>query len=118
MSALIGKLGEELAREYLQNKHYEILVQNFRTRYGEVDIIARKEGRIIFVEVKTRTGTRFGQPYEAVQPHKVRKIQSTAIEYLRRNNLGNSPLQIDVISLELNSDNSIKSIRHIENVGF
>src|SRR3989344_8697212 len=118
MSALIGELGEELARQFLQDNHYEILIQNFRTRYGEIDIIARKEGRIIFVEVKTGTGTRFGQPYEAVQPHKVRKIQSTAIEYLRRNNLQNFPLQTDWISLAFNWDNSIKSIRHIENVGF
>lgn len=118
MSALIGELGEELARQFLQDNRYEILDQNFRTRYGEIDIIARKEAKIIFVEVKTRTGTRFGQPYEAVQHHKIRKIKSTAIEYLRRNNLGNSSLQIDVISMELNLGNSIKSIRHIENVGF
>lgn len=62
----IGKIGEKLAAEYLEKHGYEIITTNFYTKRGEIDIIARKDNEIVFVEVKTRSSDSFGKPVEAV----------------------------------------------------
>ena len=79
----LGKIGEQLAARYLRNNGYKILSQNFRMgRYGEIDIIADKEGVLTFIEVKTRTSKRFGSPAESVTYDKQRKIRRVAEYYL------------------------------------
>lgn len=94
----LGLLGEEMAAGYLEADGYEILCRNYRCPYGEIDIIARKDGYTVFVEVKTRTGQEYGQPAESVGRVKQRKIRQTAAFYLaeqdqqggqRRYNRGN-----------------------------
>ena len=71
-----GALGERIAAEHLGEQGYEILERGWRCRWGEIDIVARRGGVIAFVEVKTRRGTRFGHPFEA--------ITSTKCAHLRR----------------------------------
>lgn len=78
----LGILGEELAAGYLEMEGYEILCRNYRCPYGEIDVIARKDGYTAFVEVKTRTGNGYGQPAEAVGRAKQRKIRQSAAFYL------------------------------------
>lgn len=80
----LGKYGEDLACRYLQGQGYEILTRNFRChRFGEIDIIAEKKSVISFIEVKTRSSTRFGRPIEAVTVMKQRKIHRCAEYYLQ-----------------------------------
>lgn len=77
-----GDLGEDMAAENLEKNGYELLCRNYRKRYGEIDIIARKENRLYFVEVKTRRGESYGSPLESITPRKQKKIYQVAQEYL------------------------------------
>jgi putative endonuclease len=77
-----GRRGEDLAAQLLQAKGYEIVARNFRAGRGEIDLIAKKEGLLVFVEVKTRTNLRFGMPEAAVSPRKAALITQAADEYL------------------------------------
>ena len=77
-----GRLGEELAALMLEEQAYEILFRNYRCRFGEIDIIARKKGILVFIEVKTRCGNGFGEPAEAVTRSKQQKIRQTALYFM------------------------------------
>lgn len=84
----LGKRGENLACVYLKSKGYVILTKNFRCRrYGEIDIIAVKDGVLSFIEVKTRASERYGPPREAVTAAKQRKIYRCAEYYLQCSHL-------------------------------
>lgn len=78
----LGNLGEDYACEVLESLDYEILQRNFRSRFGEIDIIARKENFLCFVEVKTRGENAMGRPAAAVTASKQRKILLTAEYYI------------------------------------
>ena len=69
-----GNLGEELACTYLENKQFEILARNYRSKFGEIDVVALRKGTLHFIEVKTRSTDRFGKPAEAVDREKISKI--------------------------------------------
>ncbi|HDH53078.1 MAG TPA: YraN family protein, partial [Nitrospirae bacterium] len=70
----LGQKGEELAVKYLRKKGYKIIKQNYKTKIGEIDIIANDGGTLVFVEVKTRESIAYGMPFEAVNSYKRRKI--------------------------------------------
>ncbi len=91
--------GETAAREYLREKGYVILDENYAGQMGEIDIIARQGDTIVFVEVKARENTDFGQPIEAVTPQKVRKICLTAQQYLVRKRLMGRDVRFDVVEV-------------------
>jgi putative endonuclease len=93
-----GKLGEDIAAHYLRNKGYKIIERNFKTPFGEVDIIAEKGERLAFVEVKYRTTLAYGQPYEAVNKAKLHKLRQLANYYCQKNSCAKSPC-IEVISI-------------------
>lgn len=78
-----GNLGEDIAAAALEEQGYAIVTRNYRKRYGEIDIIARKENTLYFVEVKTRKSMDFGNPLESVTPQKQRKIYQVAEAYLQ-----------------------------------
>src|SRR5665648_1233285 len=78
----LGEKGELLAKCYLEKKGYSILEQNFRTRYGEIDIIAKFQEEIVFFEVKTRSDTDHGLPCEAVNKAKQRKIHGLSLIHI------------------------------------
>jgi putative endonuclease len=80
----IGDNGEEFAARMLEDSGYRILERNYTTRYGEIDIIALRDGVLHFIEVKTRTGMDFGYPAEAVDENKVTRIRRTAECYIGR----------------------------------
>lgn len=79
---LLGLDGEALAARHLKRKGYKIIDRNFRTRRGEIDIIARHRDTLVFIEVKTRRSLRFGNPKRAITAAKRRKISMVALEYL------------------------------------
>lgn len=78
-----GSKYEEMAAEYLVSKGYTIECRNYRDRYGEIDIIARQNGVLVFIEVKYRSTSSAGNPLEAVTAHKQRQIRSAALSYMR-----------------------------------
>ena len=79
---IIGKNGEDFCEEYYRKKGYEVLDKNYHSRYGEIDLVARKDNLIAFVEVKTRSENSLGRPSEAVNRQKQKKLQLTAMKYL------------------------------------
>ncbi len=78
----LGRWGEDLVCAYLEKNGYAILERNFRFRQGEIDIVARKLGTTVFVEVKTRTSGAFGTPAEAVGPRKQKSVMLAAQQYI------------------------------------
>jgi len=94
-----GKYGEEIAVALLKDNGYKIIARNYKTKLGEIDIIARDRDTICFVEVKTRHSDKFGLPQEAVQGFKQRQISKTALVYLKDNNLLNKKARFDVVSV-------------------
>ncbi|MGN1085289.1 MAG: YraN family protein [Lachnospiraceae bacterium] len=93
----IGSKTEEKVQEYLQKNGYDIVCRNFFSRYGELDIVAKKDGYLVFVEVKYRSGDRYGAPEEAVGFRKQKRIIETARYYLYRNGLPfDTPCRFDV----------------------
>lgn len=113
----VGIIGEDLAAQYLLDNDFYILKRNATSRWGELDIVAEKEGKIYFIEVKTRISTRQGSPYEAVEYFKVKKLTRTIQYFVLANKLQGRKLQLDVISIELNYDYSLKKLKRYENVG-
>ena len=111
----IGATGEEIASEYLKLKGYKILALNSRTPFGELDIIARKDGFIIFVEVKTRASNSLGPPYLSVTKKKIRHLIKNSLCYLKRCGLDNSDWRIDIVSVKLNEKYDLEHIELIEN---
>lgn len=94
-----GKIGEDVALEYLQKKGYIIIERNFDCMQGEIDIIAKDNNEIVFVEVKTRTNEMYGEPKEAVNKTKKKHIYRSAEYYIYLRHLENQPVRIDVIEI-------------------
>ena len=97
----LGKLGEDLACAELTRRGYEILERRYRTRYGEIDIIARSGPSLVFVEVKAREGREFGDGAEAITRRKRRRIAMAAMDYLVRHQKDECPCRFDVVSVML-----------------
>ena len=93
-----GKWGEEIAAEYLAQRGHEIIARNIRTPYGEIDIIAKQNDIIIFVEVKTRTSNTMGLPEESITPRKREHMLAAAGHYAAENKIDH--WQIDVVAIE------------------
>ena len=93
---LIGVLGEKLACKWYTDRKYQLLSVNYKTRLGEVDIIARKKNTIVFVEVKTRKDNKFSHAKEAVTYSKQKRIIAAASQYLSLNNLEDMIVRFDV----------------------
>jgi putative endonuclease len=99
-----GVLGELTAIDYLIKSGYVILDKNFRTRYGEIDIIGMDEEYIVFIEVKTRRNFNLGLPCESVTLDKQRRIARMALLYIAKNNLQNYNFRFDVVETVIDVD--------------
>lgn len=106
-----GKLGEDKAVAYLEEKGYEILARNHRYRHAEIDIIARKNKMLTFVEVKTRTNVSYGMPEEFVDATKRRLIMKAAEQYIFDRDW-QGDIRFDVVSVII-TQGTVK-IHHIE----
>ncbi len=112
----IGKIGEEKAWDYLQKKGYSLVEKNFRTRYGELDIIIKKKETLIFVEVKTRVGYYLGKPHEAVNLRKIRHLKRAIQYFLLKNGYKNNKLRLDVVSIVLDKFFKVLELKHFKNL--
>ena len=107
-----GEWGEEIAAKYLKKKGYQIIEKNFRSKVGEIDIIAEKNNIICFIEVKTRHSEKYGCPAESITQYKKRHITRTAEYYLLLKKYEDRDARIDVIEILINDGNT--TINHIE----
>ena len=108
-----GKSGEGIAAGFLTQSGYRILDVNYRCPIGEIDIVAREKGELVFVEVKTRKSSALGYPEQAVGTAKQKKMSQLALWYLRDKKVGDAPVRFDVVAiLMLPSGNDIRLIRN------
>jgi putative endonuclease len=97
---LLGKSGEELACTELQRRGYAILDRRYRTRFGEIDIVARDGDVTVFIEVKARAGRTFGDGAAAVTTWKQRRVAQMAVDYVARHGLHDRPCRFDVVVVD------------------
>ncbi len=111
----IGKHGEALAQNYLQEQHYTIVQKNFRCKFGEIDIIAKEGHVVVFVEVRTKTSTAYGPAYNSVTYSKQKQIKRVALYYISKHNLVKTQFRFDVIGIFLDPHTDCSHIDHIQN---
>lgn len=117
-SKIIGDRGETIASDFLAKKNYEILARQFRYRNGEIDIVAKSDNVLVFVEVKTadltRTGTSaYGDPETWLDVKKQKFLRKSAEYYMWKNKIGEIDCRFDLIAVRIYADH--EDINHIEN---
>jgi putative endonuclease len=110
-----GRLGEELARDFLKKRGFRILETNYRCPEGEIDIIARQKDCLVFVEVRTKTSQQFGSPEESITRAKKRRMVTTAQHYRQSHNRQLPLWRIDFVAVELDKKGKPTRIELIEN---
>ena len=96
----LGANGEEIAVRFLKTRGYRILERNYRTRLGEIDIIAEQGGDLVFIEVKTRSAVLFGSPLESVTVSKQRQLSKVALEYVGKKGCLDRSARFDVVGIQ------------------
>ncbi len=114
---IIGAYGEELAKKYLIKYNYRIIAQNIKTSYKEIDIIAKQNDKLVFVEVKTRTTLKYGQADEAISRKKISNLRKAIGIYLDRSNKEKyKNIQLDLIAIDINKENKTANIKHYKEI--
>ncbi|MEZ6122051.1 MAG: YraN family protein [Planctomycetaceae bacterium] len=111
----LGDRGEQAAVRFLKARGFKILQQQYRNQFGEIDIVGRHAGRIVFVEVKTRTSDERGLPSEAVDRRKQQQLTRLALVWLKKYGKLNQSARFDVVSILWPTDSEIPQIQHIPN---
>lgn len=111
----IGKWGEKLASQYLEENNYKVIEKNFLCRQGEIDIIAQDitKNELVFIEVKTRSNFKYGNPVDAVNKEKQKHMLQAIKYYLYKNHIKNIPIRIDVIEVYIVQNYKINHIKQI-----
>ena len=109
----LGELAERVAAAFLQMKGYAILATNYTFHRHEIDIVARTDGRIVFVEVKCRSGRGYGLPREAVGREKMRRIVRAARGFLAEEDLNDRPSRFDVIEVRIERGGLSLVVEHL-----
>jgi putative endonuclease len=108
----LGREGEDRAAKFLAKRGYRILERNYRTRSGEIDLIALDQGVVVFVEVKTRTSDAFGAPELAVTPQKQRRMLKAALAYMKYRKLHQVPCRFDVVAISAGTGPEVELIQN------
>ena len=95
----IGRYGEERAAAYLKDRGYEIIERNWRSQTGEIDLIAREKDLLVFVEVKTRNGSGFGHPFEAITANKVARMRRLVADWCVAKQVSGVKVRLDAIAV-------------------
>ncbi|NHA66978.1 YraN family protein [Phycicoccus flavus] len=114
--ARLGAYGEDLACRYLREQGLEVVERNWRCEHGEIDVVARDGPCLVVVEVKTRRGTGFGDPVEAVTVAKALRLRRLAAAYVREHGPHRGPIRLDVVGV-LCLPGSPPRLRHVVGVG-
>lgn len=115
LKRLLGNRGERAAEKYLKKLGFRILQRQYTNQIGEIDLVAQDGRVIVFTEVKTRSSTDAGQPFEAVDEHKQQKLTRVALEWLRRHRRLEQPARFDVVSVLWPDDAAEPEIQHFRN---
>lgn len=113
----IGRIGESLAGKYLQKKGYKIIECNYKTKYAEIDLVVYRRSILVFIEVRTRIGERFGLPEESIKSDKLYRLVKSAQAYLVRRNY-DKEYRIDAVCIILDKSYCPIRISHYENITF
>ena len=111
---ILGKIGEDFAVSYLEKKSYKIIERNFQNRWGETDIIAKRNNTVIFAEVKTRIGERFGLPEDAINKNKMYRLARNAQKYMAFKS--DTFYRVDAICIVLDESKKLKRISHYKSI--
>ena len=111
----LGRRGEQLAKRDLETNGYVIRETNYRTKHGEIDLVAEKDGVLVFTEVRTRRGPGFGSPEESVTAEKRLRLAACAEDYLQTANVGEVEWRIDVVAIELDTRGRLIRLDVLEN---
>ena len=111
----LGAMGERKAVDYLKKRGYRVRETNFRCREGEIDIVAQQKDCLVFVEVRTRTGSDFGTPEESVTAAKKQKLISSALAYLQTHRRLPALWRIDLVAIEVDPEGQVLRIDLIQN---
>jgi len=113
----LGNRGEKIAAKFLRKQGYRIIEKNYHSRLGEIDIVAKENESIVFVEVKTRCSTDFGLPEEALSYDKRRRLSKLALGYLAHRRIKDTNCRFDVVSILMDNNraNKVKHIKLIKN---
>ncbi len=109
---ILGRSGERFAAGWLEARGFRIVERNWRCAAGELDLIAERDGELVFVEVKTRRGGKMGAPEEAITRSKRLHLVTAAQEYLSAHDALDRPFRIDVVAVELAPTGRLVDIRH------
>ncbi|HEY6424760.1 MAG TPA: YraN family protein [Pseudonocardiaceae bacterium] len=109
----LGKRGEDLAAEYLAGTGLVLLSRNWRCREGELDLVATDGERLVVCEVKTRSGTGYGEPSEAVRPAKAARIRRVTAAWLRVHKVGWCEIRFDVLAVLCPPDGPV-TVEHLQ----
>ncbi len=112
LNRFLGDQGERAAARFLRRQGFRVLLRGFRTKRGEIDLIARDGKTLVFVEVKSR---RQGAPAEAVTPEKQRRLTLAALEFLKKHRLLDHPARFDVVAIVWPENQREPSIEHFRN---
>ena len=110
----LGSLGERLAAAHLESKGYRIIDRNWRCPEGEVDLVAERDGCLVFVEVRTRRGTAHGSPEESVTAAKAARLLAVADAYVQAHPEAPEDRRIDLVAVELSPEGRLLRVDHIE----
>jgi putative endonuclease len=111
----VGKRGEKLAVESIKKNGYKIVEKNAEDKYGEIDIIALKDKKLIFIEVRSKTGEDYGLPEETIGYKKKKRLINNAKRYVNKNKI-KTPYQIDVIGIVFNKNGEVIHKKHYKNI--
>jgi putative endonuclease len=95
----LGRYGEDQAAKFLQDRGYEIIDRNWRSPIGEIDLVAKDKDRLVFVEVKTRSGSGFGHPFEAITTNKVARMRRMVAEWCIAKQVSGVKVRLDAIAV-------------------
>jgi len=110
-----GKRGEEIAKRYLEKNGYKIIEQNYKTKYAEIDLVAKKKNEMVFVEVRTKRGENFGTPEETINKKKLRKLWGNAKAYVSWKKWQGS-YRVDAVCVVLKPNGEIDRLSHYQNI--
>jgi len=112
----VGQFGEMLAKNYLIKKGYTIIEQNVKTSYQELDIIAKKNNEMVFVEVKTRTSDIYGEAEDAIDNRKLNNLKLAVQGYLFGNKIFIDDVRVDLIAVDIDKFKKTAKIKHYEGI--
>jgi len=112
LGKLLGRTGEDQAARFLVSRGYRILERNYRTRSGEIDLIALHQGTVAFIEVKTRSNDAYGAPELAVNHRKQQRMIKAALGYIKFKKLHQVPCRFDVVAISTANEQQVELIQN------